>query len=75
MDRTLPTHTGIYKCPFFSARVVNYWVSKVVNILIDIYTNHNELQLVSKLNPNITHGTRKREDEFEFNKDAGDVRL
>ena len=29
------------------------------------------LQLVSKLNPNITQGTRKKEDEFEFNKDAG----
>jgi hypothetical protein len=35
------------------------------------YANHNELQLVSKLNPNITQGTRKKEDEFEFNKDAG----
>ena len=29
------------------------------------------LQLVSKLNPNITQGHRKKEDEFEFNKDAG----
>lgn len=35
------------------------------------YANHNELQLVSTLNPNITQGTRKKEDEFEFNKDAG----
>ncbi|MEH7239565.1 IS1182 family transposase [Bacillus sp. JJ1562] len=35
------------------------------------YANQNEIQLVSKLNPNITHGTRKKEDEFEFNKDAG----
>ena len=30
-----------------------------------------QLQLVSKLNPIITQGTRKKEDEFEFNKDAG----
>lgn len=35
------------------------------------YANANELQLVSKLNPNITQGTRKKEDEFVFNKDAG----
>jgi IS5 family transposase len=35
------------------------------------YANQNELQLVSKLNPQITQGTRKKEDEFEFNKDAG----
>jgi hypothetical protein len=35
------------------------------------YANGNELQLISKLHPNITQGTRKKEDEFEFNKDAG----
>lgn len=35
------------------------------------YANQNKLQLVAKLNPNITQGTRKKEDEFEFNKDAG----
>jgi IS5 family transposase len=35
------------------------------------YANANELQLVSKLNPLITQGARKKEDEFEFNKDAG----
>ena len=35
------------------------------------YTKENELQLVSKLNPIITQGIRKKEDEFEFNKDAG----
>ena len=35
------------------------------------YAKENELQLVSKLNPQITHGTRTKEDEFEFNKDAG----
>jgi transposase len=34
------------------------------------YTKENELTLVSKLNP-ITQGTRTKEDEFEFNKDAG----
>jgi transposase/IS5 family transposase len=35
------------------------------------YSNEHKLQLVSKLNPNITQGTRQKEDEFEFNKDAG----
>ncbi|KGX83800.1 hypothetical protein N784_15970, partial [Pontibacillus litoralis JSM 072002] len=30
-----------------------------------------ELQLILKLNPQITHGVRTKEDEFEFNKDAG----
>jgi hypothetical protein len=35
------------------------------------YANQNQLQLVAKLNPNITQGIRKKEDEFEFNKDAG----
>ena len=36
-----------------------------------IYANSHEIKLVAKLNPNITQGHRKREDEFEFNKDAG----
>lgn len=35
------------------------------------YTNENEIKLVSKLNPSVTQGFRKKEDEFEFNKDAG----
>ncbi|MFC3773819.1 transposase, partial [Paenibacillus sp. GCM10012303] len=35
------------------------------------YTNHNEIELVAKLNPLITQGGRKKEDEFLFNKDAG----
>ncbi|MCR2808073.1 IS1182 family transposase [Paenibacillus soyae] len=35
------------------------------------YAKNNELELVSKLNPNITQGTRKKENEFLFNKDAG----
>jgi hypothetical protein len=35
------------------------------------YTKNNDLELVSKLNRNITQGTRKKEDEFLFNKDAG----
>ncbi|MGE6594353.1 IS1182 family transposase [Bacillus mycoides] len=35
------------------------------------YANQNQLQLVSKLNPIVTQGPRKKEDEFEFNKDAG----
>lgn len=35
------------------------------------YTKNNEIKLVSKLNPQITQGGRKKEDEFLFNKDAG----
>jgi Transposase domain (DUF772)/Transposase DDE domain len=35
------------------------------------YTKKNQLELISKLHPHITHGTRAKEDEFEFNKDAG----
>jgi hypothetical protein len=35
------------------------------------YATEHELQLVSKLNPILTQGPRKKEDEFEFNKDAG----
>lgn len=35
------------------------------------YTKKNEIKLVAKLNPSVTQGYRKREDEFEFNKDAG----
>lgn len=35
------------------------------------YSRENELKLVAKLNPLITQGNRSKEDEFEFNKDAG----
>jgi len=35
------------------------------------YTKENQIRLVSKLNPVISQGTRKKEDEFEYNKDAG----
>jgi IS5 family transposase len=35
------------------------------------YANTNEINLVAKLNPAVTQGCRKKEDEFEFNKDAG----
>lgn len=35
------------------------------------YSNENEIKLVAKLNPCVTQGFRKKEDEFEFNKDAG----
>ncbi|HAN09273.1 MAG TPA: IS1182 family transposase [Clostridiales bacterium] len=34
------------------------------------YTKANEIKLVAKLNPSVTQGFRKREDEFDFNKDA-----
>jgi hypothetical protein len=36
-----------------------------------LYTKENDLELVSKLHPNVTHGRRTKEDEFQFNKDAG----
>jgi hypothetical protein len=35
------------------------------------YAKENDIQLVSKLNPQITQGGRTKEEEFEFNKDAG----
>lgn len=35
------------------------------------YTKNNEIELVAKLNPSVTQGFRKHEDEFQFNKDAG----
>ena len=35
------------------------------------YAKENGLKLISKLNPSITHGNRTKEEEFEFNKDAG----
>ncbi|WP_121604250.1 IS1182 family transposase [Virgibacillus sp. Bac332] len=35
------------------------------------YANENEMKLVAKLNPAVSQGNRKKEDEFEFNKDAG----
>jgi transposase len=35
------------------------------------YSNDNEIELVAKLNPLITQGVRKKEEEFQFNKDAG----
>lgn len=35
------------------------------------YAKKNEMELVAKLNPLITQGSRKKEDEFLFNKDAG----
>lgn len=35
------------------------------------YSKENDIELVAKLNPQITQGARKKEDEFQFNKDAG----
>jgi hypothetical protein len=35
------------------------------------YTKENNIRLISKLNPVVSQGARKKEDEFEFNKDAG----
>lgn len=35
------------------------------------YAKSNEIELIAKLNPLITQGGRKKEDEFLFNKDAG----
>ena len=33
--------------------------------------NKNNIKIVAKLNPAVSKGTRKEEDKFEFNKDAG----
>ncbi len=35
------------------------------------FANINNIKLVAKLNPSVTQGFRKKEDEFQFNKDAG----
>ncbi|GAA3326960.1 hypothetical protein GCM10020331_065000 [Ectobacillus funiculus] len=35
------------------------------------YCQEEDIKLISKLNPVVTQGIRKKEDEFEFNKDAG----
>lgn len=35
------------------------------------YANEKSLKLVAKLNPSVTQGYRRKEDEFEFNKEAG----
>lgn len=35
------------------------------------YANKSDMKLVAKLNPSVSQGYRKKEDEFEFNKDAG----
>jgi hypothetical protein len=35
------------------------------------YSKGNQMELVSRLHPQVTQGMRKKEDEFEFNKDAG----
>ena len=35
------------------------------------YANSHEIMLVAKLHPSVTQGFRKKENEFEFNKDAG----
>ena len=35
------------------------------------YAKSHEIKLVAKLNPSVTQGYRKKENEFEFNKDAG----
>jgi len=35
------------------------------------YGKEHNIELIAKLNPQITQGGRKKEDEFEFNKDAG----
>lgn len=36
-----------------------------------VYAKSNEIELIGKLNPLITQGARKKENEFQFNKDAG----
>lgn len=34
------------------------------------YAKEKDIALILKLNPSISQGVRKKEDEFEFNKDA-----
>ncbi len=34
-------------------------------------TKEKDIKLISKLNPAVSKGIRKKEDEFEYNKDAG----
>jgi len=36
-----------------------------------VYSKENTIELVAKLNPSVTQGFRKHEDEFLFNKDTG----
>ncbi|NRF89427.1 transposase, partial [Paenibacillus frigoriresistens] len=36
-----------------------------------IYSKTNHIELIAKLNPVVTQGNRNKEEEFEFNKDAG----
>ena len=36
-----------------------------------MFSKKNEIQLVSKLHPLVAQGKRSKEEEFEFNKDAG----
>ncbi len=36
-----------------------------------MYTKEKEIELIAKLNPLITQGKRKKEEEFQYNKDAG----
>ena len=38
---------------------------------VTTYTSNHNIELVAKLNPSITQGGRKSEEEFQFNKDAG----
>ena len=35
------------------------------------YAKKNTFKLISKLSPTVTHGNRRSEDKFEYNKDAG----
>jgi hypothetical protein len=35
------------------------------------YAKENKIKLISKLHPMVSNGARKREEEFQFNKDAG----
>ena len=35
------------------------------------YAKKENLKLISKLSPTVTHGNRKNEDKFDYNKDAG----
>lgn len=46
-------------------------IQPILKKTISSMQKKEKFQLISKLNPQITQGGRTKEDEFEFNKDAG----
>ena len=44
---------------------------ELINLIEKSENNENEIKNVSKLSKMVTHGNSKRNDDFEYNKDAG----